>query len=108
MMAWKLSMRAFCQPGSEPVGELGFGGPVAALTDGRGGALEDVDVFGRSGQGWQHLDARGASADERHRLIFEPFERRVRAAPGVVVVPAGGMEGAASEILPCPRWRGAS
>ena len=99
MMAWKLSIRALCQPGSSVSAKLVVGGPVAPLADGRGGALEDVDLLGRFGQRGQALDARGAGADQRHRLVLQVLERGVRTTAGVVVVPTGRVEGVAGEVL---------
>ena len=53
----------------EPVGEVGIGGPVAALADGRRRALEHVDVLGRLGQRRHALDAARPGADEGDDLV---------------------------------------
>ena len=71
MIAWKLSIRACCQPGSNPAANSGVGGPVAALADGRRRALEHDDVLGRLRQRRQALDAGGAGADEPDDLVAE-------------------------------------
>ena len=55
--------------GLEPVGEVGIGGPVAPLADGRRRALEHVEVLGRLGQRRHALDAAGPGADEGHGLV---------------------------------------
>ena len=79
--------------------EVVVGRAVAPLADGRGGALEHVDLLGRFGQRRQALDARGTGADQRHRLVLQVLERGLGATAGVGVVPARRVEGVAGEVL---------
>ena len=99
MIAWKLSIRSRCQPRFEPVGEVGIGGPVAPLADGRRRALEHVEVLGRLGQRRHALDAARPGADEGDDLVRQAGERLVRAAAGVLVVPPRRVERAPGEVL---------
>ena len=83
----------------EPSGEVGIGGPVAPLADGRRRALEHVDVLRRLGQRREALDAGRPGAHEADDLVRQAGEGLVRAAAGVLVVPARRVEGAAGEVL---------
>ena len=90
MIAWKLSIRACCQPGSSAVGELGIGGPVAPHAD-RPTACAGTRrrASAASASGGQALDAGRAGADEPDDLVAELGERLARAAAGVARSPSG-------------------
>ena len=83
----------------ERVGEIGIGGPVAPLTDGRRRALEDVEVLRRGGQRGHALDATGPGAKKGDDLVRQAGERLVRPTAGVVVVPPRRVERRPGEVL---------
>ena len=83
----------------EPVGEVGIGGPVAPLADGRRRALEHVEVLRRLGQRRHALDAARPGADEGDDLVRQAGEGLVRPAAGVLVVPPRRVERAPGEVL---------
>ncbi len=83
----------------EPQGEVGIGGPVAPLPDGRRRALEHVEVFRRLGQGRHALDAGRPGAHEADHLVRQTGEGLVRPAAGVAVVPPRRVERAPGKVL---------
>src|SRR5690606_19358300 len=90
---------AFPRPaGLEGGNPFGVGGPVAALVDIGRGALEDVEVLGRSGDVRNDLDPAGAGADHRDLLAGQSVQAALHGAAGVGVVPARAVEGVATEL----------
>ena len=98
--ALKFSIRSFCQPGRSWSTKSSRCRPVAALADRRRRPLEHVDVLRRLRQRRQRLDAGRAHADEADDLVGELGEVRIaRRATGVLVVPPGGVERPALEVV---------
>src|SRR3546814_16629612 len=73
---------------------------VVAHVDGRESPLHDVSVLGVLGQMRNELNRGRAGADDRHLLVAQLGEIGVApAAAGVVIVPAGGVEDLALELV---------
>ena len=84
MIAWKLSIRACCQPGSSPAANSGSVGRLPRTPTAEGVRWNTIDVLGRLRQRGQALDAGGAGADEPHDLVAELGEAGSPGAPPVI------------------------
>ncbi len=88
--AWvKLRTRSSCQPGFEALEPLDVGRAVAADTDRRRRALEDVELLGRLGQAGYGLHGGGTGADDADALVPQLLHRLARTAAGVASSPTG-------------------
>src|SRR5204863_7571458 len=65
-----------------------IGGTVGAHVDGRGRALEDVELLRGRSDVRHALHGRGARADDADALVLQAGEVPVRIAAGVAVIPA--------------------
>ncbi len=93
-------LAAVVRPARTVGADIRGGGPaVGAHVDGRGGALEDVDVSGVLGQHGNDLDAGGPGAHDPHTLTRESGHAPAGGASGVRVVPPRRVEGVAREVL---------
>ena len=100
IMALKFSIRSFCHPGRRCSANSLVGGPVAAHADRRRRALEHVHVLRRLRERRHRLDPARADADDADDLVGQLGEVRVvRPAAGVLVVPPGGVERRALEVV---------
>ena len=100
MTALKFSIRSRCHPGWSCSAKSLVGRAVVAHADCRRRALEHVHVLRRLGERRHALDRAAAGPDDADDLVGQLREARVvgRAA-GVLVVPPGGVERLALEVL---------
>src|SRR3954468_173578 len=76
-----------------------IGRRVAALVDGRRGALKHVEVLGISAEVRNQLYASGAGADECDPLVSQLVQSPAGIPAGVVVIPACRVEHVPAEVL---------
>ena len=74
---------------------VGIGGPVVPDVNGRGGALEHIELLGRGAEAGNGLDRRGSRADDAHNFVCQTRQVLL----GVGVVPARGVKGVPLEKL---------
>src|SRR5262249_30827093 len=99
IVSTKVSSQRCRQPGvARPGDPPGTDGLFVADVHGRWRSLEDDQLLSRGGHMRNALHGSRAGADYRGPLVCEPVHRRaVRAAAGVGVVPAAGVERMAAE-----------
>ena len=90
---------ALLPAGGEGLHPVRIGRRVVAHVDGRGRALEDVELLRRRAQMRHALHRRRAGADDADALVGEAGEVPLRVAAGIGIVPAAGVEGMALEAL---------
>ena len=76
-----------------------IGRRVAALVDGRRGALKHVEVLGISAEVRNQLYAGGPGSDQRDPLVSQLVESAAGIPAGVVVIPARRVEHVPLEVL---------